>query len=354
MSFLSLKQILPSSRVSRDFVAKDNGFPKKLGEEFAPLPFFKTRVGIEVEAENIPLVSPVLVSHITSLAWWKHANDPSLRNAGLEFQSPGPIGDSKNVGLALAELREFFKYYKTADFSFRTGIHVHLCMMQFNLPQILNMLTSYCFVEPYLFEAFCPQRKFSNFCVPLSAGGPESGALGRMFRSLIEAHENERFVYDWTPDLLRVWPHLGSSSGSPNYVNKYSAINPSRIRDIGTLEFRHLPGSDDFILLRDWISTITSLADFAYAQKFENLSKQIYKATTLDKVKRIFNRIIPEEIRRDVPDVILLEGIRQTKVLLLGGKMKKDLPVQVKKTGNLFKVATEISKRRENRLKNYF
>lgn len=354
-TFLQLKQILHSSKDTPNFTVK-NSASKKLCEELQPLPFKYTRCGIEVEVENMPMGELKVANILSSIMWWKISNDPSLRNHGLEFQSPGPIAGEEDVGKALAELRDALGKYKLGDFSFRTGIHVHLCLLKFGLPQVLNFFTGYNFIEPYLFEAFCPQRRFSNFCVPFGANGPESGRIGKIFHEMNEAYSSKNYTYNWTAPLLSLWSSSAAAGGTTNYSNKYSAINPSRIRDIGTVEFRHLPGTDDFILLKDWISTITSLADFSFSLEFNKFSNLICKASTIDKIKRIFNKIIPKEIHRPVPDAILLDGVRQAKTFLLGvkSKIRKDEPIHVKKTGKLMKVAEEISKLRATRLRNNF
>lgn len=352
LNFWTLKQILPSSKTVPSYVpstfAATIALTKKQ-EEYESTPFSKTRVGIEVEVEQI---DPSWLSE-EPIWWWKYANDSSLRNNGIEFQSPGPLANAANVGRALCELRELLRKRKIYDFSFRTGIHVHLCLMEFDLPRFLNVLLGYVLLEPYLFEAYCPQRKHSNFCVPIGAGGVESGFLGKMFSRFSKQYDEKSVSFDWSRGLSELWSSSGQDGTSPSYHNKYSAINLSRIREIGTIEFRHLPGNENFFVLRDWISTITSLMDFAYSIEFEKFMNQLTKANSESKLQRIIDRIVPPNLQKSVPKEVFASGLSQAKLLLARRNPIRETILLVKKSGKLMKVAEEISKRRKSRIKNY-
>lgn len=346
--FLTLKQLLPATRKFETYKLEKETYAEGTHGGFLPTSFSNTRVGIEVEAENLPLNSSIVTSIFGELKWWELTTDPSLRNAGAELRSRGPLENEKAVAKALYELDLAMRAYKQADFSFRTGTHVHLCLVQFSLPQILTLFLAYNFVEPYLFEAFCPQRRFSNFCVPIGEG---DRALSKHFQSMIKEYKEHNQNYDWISLLLKLWWANGHGT-SVNYHNKYSAINLSRLRVIGTVEFRHLPGTGNFLFLRDWISTITSLADFCFKMDFEKFSDKLLSTSTVDKARFLLNKIIPKEIQKPIHDSFVLAGLEQAKTFLLHDR-QKDL-VAIKKSGKLFKVAEEVSAKKLARLKNSF
>lgn len=207
-------------------------------------PDTKTLVGIEVEVENILTIDPNL-----TLGFWKIDEDGSLRNNGREFISY-PIS-SNYIQPALVHLFQCLN--KDIDFSKRTSIHIHLNARTFDLENLASFLFTYLTMENILFKYADLNRRSNIFCVPL-----------------LETNLLDYPITDWKNRLFRInetW-------------HKYTALNLLPITEIGTIEFRHMPGTSNLNKLFIWIALIQKLKLYSFKMNMKDVLKRITELNT--------------------------------------------------------------------------
>jgi len=178
----------------------------------------RTLVGVEVEVEGIGRGLP-------GYYYWTVTEDGSLKDNGVELVSPPLMG--ANIDYALAELEEFFK--EPHRWSHRCSIHVHANVLPFSEDQVHTLAALYACLETLFFSMVESHRKGNPYCYPITDLHPESVVLG-------------------------------------DAMLKYCAFNiGNSCREHGTVEFRHMNGSDDIRRIRRWIQLIVKL--IGYVQK---------------------------------------------------------------------------------------
>ena len=136
-----------AEKILREYVGRDHVPPTKL-----------RLYGIEVEYENYRGTA-----HRPSPEW-QIKDDGSLRNGGIEyvFRRPLAINSSHTAIDSLWEMASSLRLKPSP----RTGIHVHVNCLDYSLSQILDILTNYVLMEPFLFAYVGPLRDESILCVP--------------------------------------------------------------------------------------------------------------------------------------------------------------------------------------------
>ena len=119
----------------------------------------------------------------------------------------------------------------------RTSIHVHVNMINMTREQTLSLLTAYCLLEPFFFAYVGQQREQNIHCVPLWAT------------------HMPKLIYGNTPETYKKIPASW---------HKYTALNLKPLREIGTIEFRHLEGTEDNQQFSSWLYLIKALYDWAF------------------------------------------------------------------------------------------
>ena len=218
---------------------KSNRFNKAL-QEIPPIVSFENSslFGIEVEIEN---VSYKREDDAVPVGWSKKG-DGSLRN-GVEYISwPANAAESRAL---IASLYLFFieQLKKTPEFSWRTSIHVHLNVRPLTTQQLGNLSLLYCIFEFLLFRFAAPERMDNIFCVPVT-----DSTLGSKLNTFLNSPILKVLPADSLIYLFDGW-------------DKYSALNFSRLRDLGTVEFRHMGGTWDTEKLGYWLNLIGALYD---------------------------------------------------------------------------------------------
>jgi len=182
-------------------------------------------MGIECEIENIS-------HHPDSPRDFGITTDNSLRNNGLEFistpQKPPRLLNSFKL------LHESLEYYDNNEdpFSSRTSTHVHLNCRHMTDSQVKQMLLLYALFEKYFFLMVDSSREDNIHCVPLC-----QTYLNQRYKQSLD-----QLVYNW---------------------HKYTAFNLLPLKTQGSVEFRHLHGTDDSALLARWLSCIEELQALA-------------------------------------------------------------------------------------------
>jgi hypothetical protein len=192
-------------------------------------------VGIEVEVENVR-------NHVNIEHSWTVNTDGSLRNSGLEFISL----PTKPELIESAINHLFDKLPKEAHFSPRTSIHVHMNVRELTLAQIYNIVILYQCFEDLLYKFAGPERKKSIFCVPLGSTN-----------YYINLRRNFVTRTDGVP-----W-------------SKYTGLNLSPMNNYGTVEFRHLRGTNNRQTLFTWLHFLYNIWHFATSHSTDELESLI-------------------------------------------------------------------------------
>ena len=247
---------------------------------FGPkMPDIHTIIGIEVEAENIIYMDPNI-----TLGWWSIHDDSSLRNNGKEFKS-FPM----SCQYAFPALEFLFKYLNSnIDFSKRTSIHIHVNMRGLTISQLASIFITYVAVENLLFKFAGLHRRSNIYCVPISE------------TDLLDSQPS-----DWEGILA----NLG------NTWHKYSALNLLPLINMGTIEFRHLPGVSDVNKICQWVSLIVNLKLIGQKTAYKDLLNQITNLNTNSEYTQFVEYIFGiDSILLDMSNV---KGLMQEPVKLL-------------------------------------
>lgn len=198
--------------------------------------------------------------------------DGSLRNHGVEYIS---IPLKKDDLLAsFRKLHANITYYDKAEaFSPRTSTHVHINVRTLEPTQLKQLLLFYALYEEFFFSMVDPLRRENIHCVALT----ETAYPARYKQDVIQLAKN--------------W-------------HKYSAFNLLPVFSQGTVEFRHLQGTDDAALLDRWLSTLNNLWTIAQTDKIDKttITNNAYHA-------RWFQSIF-----KDAPEILALEPAMPNKI----------------------------------------
>jgi hypothetical protein len=186
-------------------------------------------LGIEVELEHVNNLPEEGLKH------WQVTNDESLRNNGKEFVSKILNYSRPHYKQALAELQEQIDKFNYQA-SFRCGIHVHVNVGHLTSEDLWNLYVTYLAYENLLFQYVANNRNQSIFCVPVqSTEFPVKLRNKRDAKGIVDA----RYLNQ--------------------YTTKYSALNLLPLTQHGTVEFRHLHGTNNLKQVEDWINIIHNL-----------------------------------------------------------------------------------------------
>lgn len=191
------------------------------------------KIGIEIELEN-PQRSQVPMG-ITD-RYWKAAQDGSLRDAGFEYVLTEPLF-GKDLTEALAQVEHVLKTYPL-ECNYRTGLHVHLDSRGMEIEELKRLFILYSLFERSIFAFVGDNRDKSNFCAP-------------WFR-----------ISDHLDQVFAIFGGAAEHNAAPNIlrnVERYSALNCNALQKYGSIEFRHLQMTRDFVKIRNWINLIMAL-----------------------------------------------------------------------------------------------
>lgn len=187
-------------------------------------------VGLECEIESIE-------SHGNAGNMkWHVTNDGSLRNNGFEYISP-PV----TVPDAQAMFKGLHGSIKVGPHAFtqRTSIHVHANCANMSQTQVKDAIRLYALYEEAFFLMCSSDRRDNIHCTPLTE--------------------------TYLPSIYSM--SLGSMVSR---WHKYTALNIKPISKYGTIEFRHMHGHDDPVLLNEWLTIITRLLEVAKKSPLDN------------------------------------------------------------------------------------
>lgn len=258
-------------------------------------------VGIEIEIEGTGTardhVNGRLNAHINAkagafsyfcdLVYAK--TDGSLRNNGVEFVTY-PIHCSSVESVLSFLYNDFIrKSYPRSDFSERCGIHGHFDVTRLNISQIKMFTMLYMIYEDEFFKLAGQERACSNFCVPIRSQAP----------------------WTWFPKNPDDWSRFHDIR--PRVDNaKYSAFNITRMADLGTVEFRHLPGTWDIKTITLFFELIQQMKEFSIRQQcHSDFYQELDIANTVSSYRKITDQIFGKNSRLIWPDDGLFKGIEE-------------------------------------------
>lgn len=257
-----------------------------------PTPKQSEWMGIEIEVEN----TPEFAGNFTcadGLIMLKA--DGSLRNNGCEIISRAVTAEDMlaTIGYTYTSLMACKKILP--NFSWRTSIHIHINVRELTQEEFLKFILIYLLFERGLFRYCDVKRRDGNFCVPLL--------------------ECDGFITDFFTEFKRL---LKSSSRKLDFKilfrqwDKYAALGAFRLRDLGTLEFRHMPGTDDPVKVYGWVCLIHSLCEAAKTIDTKKLLASIIELNTLsnygelqEQVFREYSGLMPSTFREDIMESVI-------------------------------------------------
>lgn len=214
-------------------------------------------VGIEIEVENMK-------KGVHLEAYWDVKNDGSLRNHGIELVSV-PL-QVKQVQLALDHVYTQMNANNAPDFSNRTSVHIHVNCRDLTQDQIFNFVLLYAIFEKHFYQVAGTRRMNSIFCVPL-------------FRTNQMTTINE-VIYDMSPN----WQKYCGLNLLPLFANNVT-------QGYGTIEFRHLYGTNNQQEILEWINDILCLRKFACEISKDNLLAAIKEMNTTSSYLSMYSQV---------------------------------------------------------------
>ena len=228
------------------------------------LPIPDKYVGIEIEAENIPLSNEYLS---TILNYWEVVTDGSLRNYGTEFVSSMLRGS--DISAALVELNQALADNNMVpDFTDRTSVHIHIDGRFSTAPHLRLLVLYYLMYEPLLFSYVGKDRENNPFCVPFYKNTNGINNLAILFK--------DDFVFE------RVIPVVRGST-------KYEAMNLRSLQEKGSIEFRAHYGTLNIEEIFNWIKILLTLFRLAKETSEESFFSSLYNTSYEERTIEIRN-----------------------------------------------------------------
>lgn len=218
---------LEAAPIVTDFIVHNKFFPNAgtpAGVDSA------TSFGVEVELEKCTMGQEM------SIPLWNMEGDGSLKDAGMEFISR-PVRGTQ-FGKAFQELEHIFGVHNKSVFTHRCSIHVHMGVSDLSMEQLIVLISAYIASEKLYFNLVGDGLRNNNaYCFPIVGSGANVHLLDK--KTICSSDSQKKF--------------------------KYCGLNFYHLRDYGTLEFRHHPGTKSIDDLRTWMNAIAAL--YTYAEK---------------------------------------------------------------------------------------
>jgi hypothetical protein len=183
---------------------------------------------------------------------WRVTTDGSLRNNGHEY-----ISNPVSIPVASTMFKKLHGTISTGTFdpfSQRTSIHVHANCANMKLKEVRDTVWLYALFEEAFFLMCAPDRRDNIHCTPLTE--------------------------TYLPSI-----YSGSISNMISRWHKYTALNLKPLTKQGTIEFRHMHGHADDVLMDEWLLIIRNLLATAKEAPLDSTLLQE------DNIKMLFGKI---------------------------------------------------------------
>lgn len=231
----------------------------------------KGRFGIEIELEGRGLPGPDDWDDEKSV--WYPKPDGSLRN-GMEYVSK-PTNYPRDAVHSLAET--LAKHGAVINNTYRCSTHIHYNFIDRTWGQVIGTVIAWNIIEPLVFRQMPPGRDGSIFCM----SAYDTGDLPLRFGTFCDEMK-KKFMSVGFDEVCR---------------QKYASINLTRLRDLGTIEFRVFPPTVDGVLVKKWCVWLDNLVGLVEKTTPENFGKFIKAAEDrpVDFVRSVFGELpVPE------------------------------------------------------------
>lgn len=223
-------------------------------------------VGIEIEVERARGFND-------RYGVWSYKADGSLRNGGIEWIS-WPL-KGKAIPAALQDF--FVGLNKDAHFSPRTSLHFHFDVRHLSLQTLSGIVLVYLAVESLLYKFVGNDREKSIFCVPLFETNLVNDLVGFIGKKLMRY---------------------------PTENSRYAGLNLDAVKKFGTIEFRHLYGTNDVEVIMTWINLLMSVYKYGSSKSLQSIIEEIKELNTnslyIGFVNSVFGQLASELDLTDV------------------------------------------------------
>lgn len=241
--------------------------------------------GLELEIENVPNWDELVVAGMTSV------EDGSLRNNGREFlTSPSTFSVVSHM------LERFFDRAKLTknNYSERCSVHVHANCQDLTTDQLSGLCMLYQVYERLLYTFAGEERDKNIFCIPWDQT--------MITYNVINNIESKRL------NQLKSWA-------------KYTGLNLLPLLTLGTIEFRHMPGTCDINKIKTWLNLIGSLFSYVRNTDLDSIKKQLVELNSTsqyaDLTSKVFTSWSKEVSKLPNYQMILEEGVLNMKYSML-------------------------------------
>jgi hypothetical protein len=221
--------------------------------------------GVELEIENLDDERSLNSYAVPGISI---KEDGSLRGYNAEFVT-APVNRA-----TLAQLLEaFYKrgQFTEKNFTERCSAHVHMNVQDVTFEDLNCLFMLYQVFERVLFAFVGDERDKNIFCVPWHDTSITAGAV-----------------------FCSVDPQVCAAKWMQ--WEKYTALNLTRMRDLGTIEFRHLAGQVDYTKILVWCDILAAMLLYAQTVNKDALRERILSLNTSSEYRKFF-----AEVFRDVP-----------------------------------------------------
>lgn len=190
--------------------------------------------GIEIETEALDGYD------VPEFKYWKHDEDHSLRNFGIEYMLKSPLIWKHEVVDALSEFEQKTAHIEFDRNSNSTSVHVHMNMLNETWLTLANVFTIYALLENLLIRWSGPTRRSNLFCLPICDAEQQYQDIITILKGIKEGK------------FQRIWDFSEKS-------NKYAALNFIPLQTLGSIEFRSFRGDPCQKAITRWINILNCI-----------------------------------------------------------------------------------------------
>lgn len=221
--------------------------------------------GVEVECEGDDLPA--------APAGWIPVRDGSLRGHYPDQACEYVFDGAKNYAQSLLAVNRLCNAIneRKPNFSFRTSVHVHVNLQDLTWNEVCTFIYTSILLENVLMRYCGENRNGNRFC--------------------LRSQDAEGFI-DVAAQLFELGPRQIFRLNENNI--RYSSINLASLSKYGTVEFRGMRGTSDYNVLKNWLSALNSIKQYAVNQKhIKSVNKDFVIKSPREFVMDILGDVFP-------------------------------------------------------------